>query len=228
MASTLETLKVLYEDNHLIVINKKAGDLVQSDKTGDRSLRELVMQYLKIKYQKPGNVFLGVVHRLDRPTTGVVLFAKTSKALTRLNAAFKAKDVTKTYWAIVHGVVSQEREMLRHFMVRHRKNNTSKAHKKPVPESKEAVLHYQLLKTFDHYSLLEINLETGRHHQIRAQFKAMDMSIKGDLKYGSPRSNKDGSIHLHARRLQIKHPVKDMILDITAPVPDDVLWQLCE
>ena len=227
MASTIDTLEVLYEDNHVIIINKKAGDLVQNDKTGDRSLRELVMQYLKEKYNKPGNVFLGVVHRLDRPTTGIVLFAKTSKALTRLNAAFKVKDVKKTYWAIVNGILDHESGTLRHFMVRNRKNNTSKAHKNTVPESKEAILDYKVLKLFDKYSLLEINLKTGRHHQIRAQMKAIGHPVKGDLKYGSARSNKDGSIHLHARRLQLKHPVKELFIDVTAPLPDDVLWDLC-
>ena len=227
MASTLDTLEVLYEDNHVIIINKKAGDLVQNDKTGDQSLRELVMLYLKEKYSKPGNVFLGVVHRLDRPTTGMVLFAKTSKALTRLNDAFKNKDVKKTYWAIVNGKPENEIDTLKHYMVRHRKNNTSKAHINPVPESKEAVLEYRVLKTFDNYSLLEINLKTGRHHQIRAQMKAIGHPVKGDLKYGSARSNKDAGIHLHARRLQLKHPVKDAMIDCIAPLPDDVLWNLC-
>ncbi|PID67778.1 MAG: RNA pseudouridine synthase [Flavobacteriia bacterium] len=228
MASTLNTLEILYEDNHVIVVNKKAGDLVQNDKTGDRSLRELVMQYIKDKYNKPGNVYLGVVHRLDRPTTGVVLFAKTSKALTRLNAIFKAKEAKKTYWAIVNGKTREDSGTLKHYMVRNRKQNKSTAHKKPLPDAKEAVLHYKVLKVFDKYTLLEINLETGRHHQIRAQMKAIGHYIKGDLKYGSPRSNADAGIHLHARRLQVKHPVKDTVLDITAPVPDDVLWQLCE
>jgi 23S rRNA pseudouridine1911/1915/1917 synthase len=226
--STVKTLEILYEDNHVIAINKKAGDLVQGDKTGDISLREIVMEYIKVEYQKPGNVFLGVVHRLDRPTSGVILFAKTSKALTRLNAAFKAKDVTKIYWAIVKNPVVIPRATLQHYLKRNPKNNTSKAHIHEVPDSKKGVLHYEVLKTFEQYSLLEVKIETGRHHQIRAQMKAVGNPIKGDLKYGSKRSNPNGSIHLHARNLKIKHPVKDEMLDIIAPLPDDSLWNLCE
>lgn len=228
MSSTKDNLQILYEDNHLIVINKRAGDIVQGDKTGDVPLSELVKSYIKEKYNKPGDVFLGVVHRIDRPTSGIVVFARTSKALTRLNESFRNKDLKKTYWAIVKNPVPKKSETLVHYLVRYPEKNSSKAYEKEVDSSKMAVLHYRVLKAFEHYSLLEIDLETGRHHQIRAQLKAIGCPIKGDLKYGSKRSNDDGNINLHARKIEIKHPVKDEILKITAPLPDDVLWNQCE
>lgn len=223
--STPENLDVLYEDNHIIAINKRAGDIVQGDNTGDAPLSEIVKQYIAKKYNKPGAVFLGVVHRLDRPTTGVVIFARTSKALPRLNKAFAEKQTQKTYWAMVSPTPSKQHDRLTHFLKRNPKQNKSYAHDKPVPESKEAILEYTVLKKLDRYSLLEIDLFTGRHHQIRAQLAKIGCSIKGDLKYGSKRSNPDGGIHLHARKLELIHPVKKEPLVITAPVPNENLWK---
>ena len=222
--STPQNLQVLYEDNHLIIVNKRPGDIVQGDKTGDMPLSEVVKEYIKVKYNKPGNVYLGVVHRLDRPTSGIVLFARTSKALPRLNQLFKDKEAKKTYWAIVKNMPPKQEDTLTHFLKRNTKQNKSVAHIKDVPESKKAILHYRVLKKLDNYYLLEIDLETGRHHQIRSQLSAIGCPIKGDLKYGFDRSNKDASIHLHARKLIFEHPVKKEKLEITATPPQDPLW----
>ena len=217
-------LQVLYEDNHIIVVNKRVGDIVQGDKTGDEPLSDVVKSYIKEKYSKPGEVYLGVVHRLDRPTTGIVLFAKTSKALTRLNEMFKNRDTQKTYWAVVKNAPEQEEAVLEHYLKRNSKNNTSKAHTKEVPESKQAKLDYKVIYKLTNYTVLEINLYTGRHHQIRAQLTAIGSPIKGDLKYGFNRSNPDGGIHLHARKLEFIHPVSKESISITAPLPDEPTW----
>ncbi|WP_335967198.1 RluA family pseudouridine synthase [Galbibacter sp. PAP.153] len=225
--SNKNNLQVLYEDNHIIVVNKRAGDIVQGDKTGDKPLSEIIKNYLKDKYNKPGNVYLGVVHRLDRPTTGIVLFAKTSKALPRLNKLFKDKDAKKTYWAIVKNKPQKDADTLIHWMKRNSKQNKSYAHTNEVPDSKKAVLNYRMLKSLTNYHVLEIDLETGRHHQIRSQLSAIGSPIKGDLKYGFDRSNKDGSIHLHARKLEFMHPVKKERIQITAPLPKNPLWNAC-
>ena len=222
-----QNLLVLYEDNHIIVINKRPGDIVQGDKTGDTPLSEIVKQYIKKKYNKPGKVFLGVVHRIDRPTSGIVVFARTSKALSRLNEIFSKKLAKKTYWAIVKNQPDNEQAMLEHWMVRNTKQNKSYAHLKEVPNSKKAVLDYKTLKKLNNYYLLEINLKTGRHHQIRAQLAAIKCPIKGDLKYGFDRSNKNGSIHLHARNIEFLHPVKKETIKLTAPTFEDALWDAC-
>ncbi|AWI27268.1 RNA pseudouridine synthase [Flavobacterium pallidum] len=224
MTSSKHNLQILHEDNHLIVINKRVGDIVQGDKTGDKPLSDVVKEYIKDKYNKPGEVFLGVVHRLDRPTTGIVVFARTSKALTRLNELFKNRETHKTYWAVVKNKPSKKEDKLVHFLKRNEKNNTSKAHLKEVPESKIASLDYSIIKELQHYTVLEIALHTGRHHQIRAQLSAIGSPIKGDLKYGAERSNPDGGIHLHARKLQFMHPVSREPLMIEAPTPDDPIW----
>lgn len=225
--STKDNLQVIYEDNHIIVINKRAGDLVQGDKTGDAPLADIVKSYIKEKYQKPGNVFLGVVHRLDRPTTGVVLFAKTSKALPRLNKLFKEKKAHKTYLAITKAKPPLPTDTLVHWMKRNPKQNKSYAYEKQVNDSKKAILHYELQKELHNYYLLKVDLETGRHHQIRSQLSAIGCPIKGDLKYGFDRSNKDGSIHLHAHKLTLIHPVKKEEFTFTAPLPEDPLWNAC-
>lgn len=225
--STKENLQVLYEDNHVIIINKRAGDIVQGDKTGDKPLSEVVKEYIKDKYNKPGNVYLGVVHRLDRPTSGIVLFSKTSKALPRLNKLFKEKDAKKTYWAIVKNKPEKESDKLIHWMKRNPKQNKSYAHKNEIPDSKKAILDYTIIKSLNNYYLLEINLETGRHHQIRSQLSSIGCPIKGDLKYNFDRSNKDGSISLHARKLEFEHPVKKELISVTAPLPKDPLWDAC-
>lgn len=223
--STKDNLQILHEDNHIIVINKRVGDIVQGDKTGDKPLSEVVKEYIKDKYNKPGEVYLGVVHRLDRPTTGIIVFAKTSKALTRLNESFKNRETQKTYWAVVKNFPPKEKDTLIHFLKRNPKNNTSKAHTKEVPESKKASLDYSIIKKLDNYFALEINLHTGRHHQIRAQLTAVGCPIKGDLKYGFDRSNPDGGIHLHARKLVLTHPVTKETVTFEAPVPNDVVWK---
>ncbi|WP_027137504.1 RluA family pseudouridine synthase [Gaetbulibacter saemankumensis] len=220
-------LQVLYEDNHIIVINKRAGDIVQGDKTGDKPLSDVVKSYLKEKYNKPGNVYLGVVHRLDRPTTGLVIFAKTSKVLPRLNALFVSKDIEKTYWAVVKNNPKEQRDTLTNWLRKNPKNNKASVFNKEVANSKKAVLHYKLIKNLDNYALLEVNLETGRHHQIRAQLSYIGSPIKGDLKYGFNRSNPDGSIHLHARHITFIHPVKKEKLSITAPLPKEPIWDAC-
>lgn len=227
MHSNPQNLQVLFEDNHLIVINKRPGDIVQGDKTGDKPLSEVVKEYLKIKYNKPGNVFLGVVHRLDRPTSGIVVFAKTSKALPRLNKLFAEGKTQKTYWAIVNVAPPQKKGKLTHWLVRNSKQNKSYAHNSEVPKSKKAILEYQLVKTLNNYFLLEIDLKTGRHHQIRSQLSAIGSVIKGDLKYGATRSNKDGSIHLHSRSLIFEHPVKKEEISLIAPPPHDPVWSAC-
>lgn len=222
--STKENLQILHEDNHLIVINKRVGDIVQGDKTGDKPLSEVVKEYIKEKYNKPGEVFLGVVHRLDRPTTGIVAFARTSKALSRMNELFSNRETQKTYWAVVKNKPEKSKDKLVHYLKRNEKNNTSKAHLKEVPDSKLASLEYQIIKELTNYVALEIELHTGRHHQIRAQLAAIGSPIKGDLKYGFDRSNPDGGIHLHARKLHFIHPVSKEEITIIAPTPDDVIW----
>ncbi len=224
IVSNKGNLQILYEDNHIIVINKRAGDIVQGDKTGDKSLSEILKEYIKYKYNKPNEVFLGVVHRLDRPTTGIVVFAKTSKALERLNKMFSERETDKTYWAIVKNKPPKNEDNLIHYLKRNEKNNTSKAHLKEVPESKKASLDYKIIKELNSYFALEINLHTGRHHQIRAQLQAINCPIKGDLKYGFDRSNPDGGIHLHARKLSFIHPVSKTTVLLVAPLPDDPVW----
>lgn len=223
--SDKNNLRVLYEDNHVIIVNKRAGDIVQGDKTGDKPLSEVVKSYLKNKYNKPGNVYLGVVHRLDRPTSGIILFAKTSKALPRLNKLFAEKKAQKTYWAIVKKPPPKLENTLIHWLKKNPKNNKSYASTTEIANGKKAVLHYRTIKQLDNYTLLEINLETGRHHQIRVQLAAIGSPIKGDLKYGFPRSNKDASISLHARRLEFEHPVSNEQIDILAPVPSGTVWE---
>lgn len=225
--SNPSNLQVLFEDNHIIVVNKRPGDIVQGDKTGDMPLSEVVKEYIKIKYNKPGNVYLGVVHRLDRPTSGIVLFAKTSKALPRLNKLFADKEAKKTYWAVVKNVPEKTSDTLVHWLKRNPKQNKSYAHKNEVPDSKKAILEYRLIKKLDRYALLEIDLQTGRHHQIRSQLSGIGSPIKGDLKYGFDRSNADGSIHLHARRLSFVHPVKKEIITLEASLPKETLWNAC-
>lgn len=223
--STKDNLQILHEDNHIIVINKRVGDIVQGDKTGDKPLSEVVKEFIKEKYNKPGEVFLGVVHRLDRPTTGIVVFAKTSKALSRLNELFSNRETQKTYWAVVKNKPPKSDDTLVHFLKRNEKNNTSKAHLKEVADSKKASLDYKIIATLDNYFALEINLHTGRHHQIRAQLSAIGCPIKGDLKYGFDRSNPDGGIHLHARKLTFLHPVTKELMTFVAPTPSDAIWK---
>ncbi|MBP1839685.1 RluA family pseudouridine synthase [Formosa algae] len=225
--SNKNNLQILFEDNHIIVVNKRAGDIVQGDRTGDKPLSDIVKEYIKDTYNKPGNVYLGVVHRLDRPTTGLVIFAKTSKALTRLNAMFVKKDVTKTYWAVVNNTPPKQQDTLINWLKKNPKNNKSTAYNKEIKDSKKAILHYTLIKKLERYVLLEIALETGRHHQIRCQLSNIGCIIKGDLKYGADRSNKDASIHLHARHIQFLHPVTKADILITAPLPKDPLWEAC-
>ena len=224
LLSTKDNLQVLYEDNHLIIVNKRVGDIVQGDKTGDKPLSDIVKEYIKDKYNKPGEVFLGVVHRLDRPTSGIVVFARTSKALSRMNELFSSRETKKTYWAIVKNKPLKIQDKLVHYLKRNEKNNTSKAHIKEVPDSKIASLDYTIIKELTSYFALEINLHTGRHHQIRAQLSAIGSPIKGDLKYGFDRSNPDGGIHLHARKLQFVHPVSKESIEIVASTPNDVIW----
>ncbi|MDD3491139.1 MAG: RNA pseudouridine synthase [Paludibacter sp.] len=219
-------MTVLYEDNHIIAVNKTSSEIVQGDKTGDEPLSETLKKYLKEKYNKPGEVFLGVTHRLDRPVSGVVVFAKTSKALTRLNEMFRNQEVKKTYWAIVKNRPEETEGRLEHYLVRNEKQNKSVAHSKMVPNAKKASLSYKLISQSDNYFLLEVQLETGRHHQIRCQLAKMGCPIKGDLKYGFPRSNPNGGISLHARYVEFVHPVSKQLIQITAPCPDDdKLWQ---
>jgi len=219
-------MTVLYEDNHIIAVNKTCNEIVQGDKTGDTPLADTVKVYIKEKYHKPGEVFLGVTHRLDRPTSGVVLFARTSKALSRLNEMFKSHEqIRKTYWAIVQGAPKQAEARLENWLVRNEAQNKSYIAKPGAKEAKLAVLSYKTLVKGDHYTLLEVNLETGRHHQIRCQLAAIGCPIKGDLKYGAKRSNPDGGICLHARKIEFIHPVSKQDICITAPVPDDSLWQ---
>ena len=225
-------MQVLYEDNHIIAVSKTCHEIVQGDKTGDTPLSEIVKAYIKEKYQKPGEVFLGVTHRLDRPTTGVVLFARTSKALTRLNAMFQSHElIRKTYWAIVEKndrLLGDEAIRLEHYLWRNEKQNKSFVVKAGTKDAKRAVLTYKAIAQSDRYTLLEINLETGRHHQIRCQLAAIGLPIKGDLKYGAKHSNPDGGISLHARKIEFVHPVSKLPISITAPVPNDALWQVLE
>lgn len=227
MHTTKENLQVLHEDNHLVIVNKRAGDIVQGDKTGDKPLSDVVKEYIKDKYNKPGAVFLGTVHRLDRPTSGIVIFARTSKALERLNKMLREKTIKKTYWAVVEKFPKKEKDSLINFLKKNPKNNKSTAYSKEIDGSKKAILHYQLLKKLDNYSLLEIDLETGRHHQIRVQLSTIGSIIKGDLKYGAKRSNKDGSIHLHARKIEFIHPVSKELIKVTSPTPKDPIWDAC-
>ena len=227
MHSNKDNLQVLYEDNHLIIINKRAGDLVQGDKTLDTPLSEIVKEYIKETYHKPGNVFLGVPHRLDRPTTGIVIFTRTSKALERLNAMLREKRIQKTYWAIVKQTPKHEKDTLIHFLRKNARNNKSSVFRNEIAGSKKGILHYRLLKKLDRYFLLEVDLETGRHHQIRAQLSFIGCPIKGDLKYGFPRSNSDGSIRLHAREISFIHPVSKEKIHLKAPLPKDPVWQAC-
>lgn len=223
----MKPLEIIFEDNHLIAVNKAAGVLVQGDKTGDQPLNERIKAYIKERDKKPGNVYLGVTHRLDRPTSGVVIFAKTSKVLPRMNALFANKEAQKTYWAVVKDTPNKNTAVLEHWLYRNTKQNKSYAKEREVANSKLGRLKYTVLKQLNQYCLLEINLYTGRHHQIRAQLAAIGCSIKGDLKYGAARSNSDGSIHLHARTLSFVHPVKKTPIHITAAVPQESLWQAC-
>ena len=218
-------MRILYEDNHIIVAYKSSGEIVQGDKTGDRPLADMVKQYIKEKYNKPGDVFLGVVHRLDRPVAGLVVFARTSKALTRLNEMFRKGEVHKTYWAITIQRPQADEGTIEGWITRNEKLNKSFHHNREVPDSKHAMLNYQYLDSSDRYHLLKVNLLTGRHHQIRCQLAAIGCPIKGDLKYGAPRSNPDGSISLLARRIEFVHPVSKVPIDIIAPLPDDRLWR---
>ncbi len=216
--------RILFEDNHLIIINKLPGELVQGDETGDVTLADKVKEYLKVTYNKPGNVYLGIPHRLDRPTSGIVVYTKTEKALIRLNEAFKGSSVKKTYWAVVDNMPKKSESTLIHYIVRNSANNKSVAYPKEIKGSKLAKLDYKVIGKSEKYYLLEIALHTGRHHQIRAQLAAIGLHIKGDLKYGFPRSNPDGGIHLHARKIVFTHPVKKEELTIIAPPPHDTVW----
>lgn len=218
-------MQVLYEDNHIIIVHKSSGEIVQGDKTGDTPLSDIVKAYIKEKYAKPGHVFVGVVHRLDRPVAGIVVFAKTSKALSRLNTMFSKGEVHKTYWAITANMPKEEQGTLVNWLVRNEKQNKSYAYDKEVPNSKKAILNYQLISKSERYALLEVALLTGRHHQIRCQLAHMGCVIKGDLKYGAPRSNPDASISLLARRIEFIHPVSKEPIVVEAPLPDDNLWR---
>lgn len=218
-------MTVIYEDNHLIIVNKAASEIVQGDKTGDTPLSETVKRYLKEKYHKPGNVFIGVTHRLDRPVSGLVVLAKTGKALARLNEMFRTGGVRKTYLAIVKNRPPAEEGVLTHYLTRNEKQNRSYASDTEKPGSKRAVLHYRILSRSDNYYLLEVDLKTGRHHQIRCQLARIGCPIKGDLKYGFPRSNPDGSICLHARRVCFEHPVSHKLIEVEAPLPENNLWK---
>ncbi|MDE6048834.1 MAG: RluA family pseudouridine synthase [Paramuribaculum sp.] len=221
-------MEVIYEDNHIIIVNKAPGEIVQADKTGDVPLVDTVRQYIKEKYAKPGNVFCGVVHRLDRPVSGLVVFAKTSKALTRMNEMFRKGEVTKTYWAITSGMPEKPEARLQGFIRSIERNNKSYIYPTEVPDSKKAALSYLLIAQGNNYNLLEVNLETGRKHQIRVQLASIGCPIKGDLKYGAARSNPDGGISLMARRIKFVHPVSGKEIDITAPVPDEKIWHELE
>lgn len=221
-------LEILYEDNHIIAVNKKPSDIVQGDKTGDRPLGEFVKDYIKKKYNKPGDVFLGVVHRLDRPVSGVILFAKTSKALSRLNELFRCEQVQKTYWAVVKNKPNPTKDILVHYLKKNQQKNKSTAFNRKEDGSLKSELTYQLIKSFDNYHLLEVLPKTGRHHQIRVQLSKIGSFIKGDIKYGANRTNKDSSIHLHARKIEFIHPVKKKSISIIASPPKkDSIWKAC-
>ena len=217
--------EILFEDNHLIAVNKRAGQLAQGDRTGDVSLDQMVKQYIKNKYGKPGDVFLGVIHRLDRPVSGVILYARTSKALLRMNQMFKEQKIQKNYWCIVKDRPQPEEGRLSHYLVKNENQNKSYAYDEPKKNTKPAILDYRLISSSDRYYLLEVMLHTGRHHQIRCQFAKIGSPIRGDLKYGYPRNNEDASICLHARSLEFMHPVRNVPLIISAPVPIDPLWK---
>mgnify|MGYP000900492475 FL=1 len=222
-------IEILYEDNHIIAVNKKIGDIVQGDETGDKPLSDFVKEYIKKKYQKPGEVFLGVVHRIDRPVSGVVLFARTSKALTRLNDLFKTKEITKTYWAVVKNKPKENAGTLIHYHLKDTKQRKAKLFDKEITHSKKCTLHYKVIDHSDTYYLLDIQLETGRFHQIRAQLAKIGSPIKGDIKYGFDRPNENArSIHLHARKIIFTHPIKKETLEIIAPVPEDKIWSFFE
>lgn len=218
-------MTILYEDNHIIIVNKAPGEIVQGDKTGDKPLSDMVKEYLKEKYNKPGNVFCGVTHRLDRPTSGVVVFAKTSKALSRLNEMFKNNEIDKTYWAIVKKLPEKPEATLTNYLIKNERTNKSTAYDVEKPNTKKSVLHYKLIGQSQNYYLLEVDLETGRHHQIRCQLSKIGSPIKGDLKYGAERSNPDGSISLHARSISFIHPVSKEKIEVIAPTPEDNLWR---
>ncbi len=219
-------MQVLYEDNHIIIVNKESGEIVQGDKTGDRTLADDVKAYIKEKYAKPGSVFLGVTHRLDRPVSGLVIFARTSKALSRINDMLRNGEIHKTYWAITKNRPQEDEATLTHWLVRNEKQNKSYAYDREVPGAKKAVLHYKVIGSTDNYNLLEVNLLTGRHHQIRCQLSKIGCPIKGDLKYGAKRSNPDGSISLLARKIEFVHPVSKEQISVEAPVPNDNLWHI--
>jgi len=228
MLSHSKNLQILYEDNHLIILNKRVGDIVQGDKTGDIPLSDIVKQYLAEKYNKPGAAFLGVVHRIDRPTSGIVIFAKTSKALSRLNKMLVDKTIQKTYWAVVQDRVELTEGTLVNYLRKNEKNNKASVYDTETEGTKKAVLHYKVIKYLDKYTLLEIDLETGRHHQIRSQLAHLGHPVKGDVKYGFKRPNADAGIHLHARRLSLVHPVSKELLEIEAPLPEDPVWKICQ
>lgn len=219
-------LDILFEDNHLIIVNKEQGKLVQGDKTGDASLIDDVKDYIKKRYNKPGNVFVGLTHRLDRPTSGIVVLAKTSKALARMNRLFSEKEIQKTYWAVTENAPEKTKDTLEHYLIKDSKTNKSKAFAKKVKNAKKASLTYNLIGSTKNFTLLEIDLHTGRHHQIRAQLAKIGCHIKGDLKYGAKRSNKNGGIHLHALKIEFVHPVSKELLKIEAPTPDEQIWNL--
>lgn len=220
-------LDILFEDNHLIIINKKPGDIVQKDKTNDISLLEIVKEYLKRKYNKPGNVYLGLIHRIDRPTSGLVMFAKTSKALSRMNNMLKGKMIVKTYWAITKNKPEKESSQLVHWLKKNEKKNKSTHFSRETKNAKKAILDYTIIKELENYFLLEIIMGSGRHHQIRCQLQAIGCPIKGDLKYGAKRSNSDGSIDLHAKHLKFIHPVTKKEVNLNAPVRENKIWQSC-
>ncbi len=220
-------LEILFEDNHLIAINKISGDIVQGDKTGDEPLNEIVAAHLKEKYNKPGDAFVGTIHRIDRPVSGIVLFAKTSKALARMNAQFQDKEVQKTYWAVVKNQPPKQIETITHHLLRNRQKNKSYAYAHEYKDSKESTLKYEVIKKLDRYFLLEVTPFTGRHHQIRVQLSTIGSPIKGDVKYGFDRTNHDASIHLHARKINFTHPVTKEIIEIIAPTPNEVIWNAC-
>ena len=229
MGSSVQNLKVVYEDNHLVVINKRCGDIVQADKTQDKPLNEIVKQYLKEKYNKQGNVFLGILHRLDRPTTGIVVFGKTSKVTSRLCGAFAQKYIQKVYWAVVKNCPEKRANTLTHYLVKNPKNNKSTVYSKPTVKGKKAVLDYKVIQKLDNYYLLKIQLHTGRHHQIRCQLAHIGCPIKGDVKYGFDRTNRDASIHLHAGKIEFIHPIKKKLLSVVAHPPcEDAIWDNCK
>ena len=225
--SNSRNLDILFEDNHLIIINKKPGDIVQKDKTNDISLLEIVKEYLKRKYNKPGNVYLGLIHRIDRPTSGLVMFAKTSKALSRMNNMLKGKMIVKTYWAITKNKPEKESNQLVHWLKKNEKKNKSTHFSRETKNAKKAILDYTIIKELENYFLLEIIMRSGRHHQIRCQLQAIGCPIKGDLKYGAKRSNSDGSIDLHAKHLKFIHPVTKKEVNLNAPVRENKIWQSC-